>query len=191
MDYTDSGVVRWLAERRLNRQRGEEIGAFGHRVFTFLAKNGTYGGDTSGYESRRPSRVWRSLASDCGGFSLLFVAIMRANRVPARALFGRWAIPQTDKYGQYHVIAEFFVAKSGWVPVDIAGTIVHKPKDPNALFGNTDGQFLAFHIDTDVEPARGFNHAWAQYLLLHWSGEGDFWKEHRSESQWNVQRKEE
>ena len=32
-------------------------------------------------------------------------------------------------------MAEFFVPKSGWVPVDISGTLVHKPNDPNALFG--------------------------------------------------------
>ena len=86
------------------------------------------------------------------------------------------------------VWAEFFVEKSGWVPVDIAGTIVHKPKDPNAFFGNSDGKFLAFHVDTDLQPAKGFGHAWAQYPLLQWSGAGDFWKEHRVTSKWDVTR---
>jgi transglutaminase-like putative cysteine protease len=100
-----------------------------------------------------------TLAGDCGGLSLLFVAIMRTNEVPARTLFGRWAILQTDSYGQYHVMAEFFVSKSGWVPGDVSGTVVHRPLALGALFRNADGQFLAFHIDPDLGPATGFRHA--------------------------------
>jgi hypothetical protein len=37
---------------------------------------------------------------------------------------------------------EFFVEKCGWVPVDLSGTIMHKPKNPYAFFGNHDGGFL-------------------------------------------------
>jgi transglutaminase-like putative cysteine protease len=186
MDCNDPEFLRWMNEQGLKRRGDEDVMQFAHRVFTYLVKNGKFGGDTSSYEARRPSRVCKSLVSDCGGFALLFVAVMRANDVPARALFGRWAIPQTDEYGQYHVMAEFFVEKSGWVPVDISGTIVHKPKEPNALFGSTDGRFIAFHIDTDLEPAKGFRHAWAQYMLPKWSGEGDFGKERRVDSKWDV-----
>jgi hypothetical protein len=188
MDHANPEFLRWMREQGLKRRKGEQSMAFAHRVFSHFSKTATYGGDTSNYEARRPSRVCKSFANDCGGLALLFVAVMRANDVPSRTLFGRWAIRQTDDYGQHHVVAEFFVEKSGWVPVDIAGTIVHKPKDPNAFFGNSDGQFLAFHVDTDLEPAKGFGHAWAQYLMLQWSGAGDFWKEHRVDSKWDVTR---
>ncbi len=188
-DHGDPEFRRWMNDQGLNRRKNEQAMAFAHRAFSHLVKKGKYGGDTSGYETRRPSRVCKSLANDCGGLSLLFVAVMRANGVPARALFGRWAIQQTDGYGQYHVTAEFFVDHSGWVPVDVSGTIVHKPSDPNAFFGNSDGQLLTFHVDTDLEPARGFQHAWAQYLLLQWVGSGDFWKEHRPQSKWDVVRR--
>jgi transglutaminase-like putative cysteine protease len=187
MDYNDPEFLRWLDEQGLKRRGDEDTMQFAHRVFTSFIEKGSYGGDTSSYEARRPSRVCKSLTNDCGGLALLFVAVMRSNNVPARTLFGRWAIPQTDEYGQYHVMAEFFVDKSGWVPVDISGTIVHKPKDPNAFFGTTDGRFIAFHIDTDLEPAKGFRHAWAQYMLLQWSGQGNFWKEHHLDSKWDVQ----
>jgi hypothetical protein len=78
----------------------------------------------------------------------------------------------------------------GWVPVDIAGTLVHKPTDPNAFFGNTDGQFLTFHLDTDLTPAKDYRYSWAQYLLLQWQGAGDFEKERRVESKWDVTRRE-
>jgi hypothetical protein len=189
MDHNDPEFLRWMGDQGLKRRKDEQAMAFAHRVFDHFVKEATYGGDTGGYEARRPSRVCKSFANDCGGLSLLYVAVMRANDVPARTLFGRWAIRQTDNYGQYHVMAEFFVDKSGWVPVDIAGSLVHKPKDPNALFGNTDGQFLAFHVDTDLEPSQGCHHAWAQYLLLQWAGAGDFGKDQRGESKWNVTRK--
>jgi hypothetical protein len=184
MDHDNSDFRRWLGEQGLERGKDEQAMHFGHRVFMHLVKNGTYGGDTSSYGSRRPSGVAPSMANDCGGLSLLFVGIMRANNVPARSLFGRWAIQQTDAYPQWHVMAEFYVEKSGWVPVDIAGTIVHKPADPNALFGNSDGQFLTFHVDTDLQPAEGFRHGWAQYLLLQWLGPGQF----GYHSVWNVKR---
>jgi hypothetical protein len=186
MDHGDAAFLRWMNDQGFKRRKGEQAMAFAHRVFSDFIQKARYGGDTSSYEARRPSRVCKSFSNDCGGLALLFVAVMRANNVPARTLFGRWAIPQTDSYGQYHVVAEFFVEKSGWVPIDIAGTIVHKPENPNAFFGNSDGQFLAFHVESDLEPTKGFRHAWAQYLLLQWSGTGDFWKEHRVNSKWDV-----
>jgi len=189
MDHDDAEFLRWMSDQGLKRQKNEQAMRFAYRVFTHFITKAKYGGDTSSYETRRPSRVCKSFANDCGGLALLFVAVMRANDVPSRTLFGRWAIPQTDKYGQYHVMAEFFVEKSGWVPVDIAGSLGHKPKDLYALFGNTDGQFLAFHIDTDLEPAKDCRHGWAQYLLLQWQGTGDFGKEQRVESKWDVARR--
>jgi transglutaminase-like putative cysteine protease len=191
MDHGDPALLQWVSHQSLRRHADEQTTQFAWRVFSYLASNGRDGGDIARYEARRPSRVFATLASDCGGLSLLFVAIMRANGIPARTLFGRWAIPQTTEYGQYHVIAEFFVPNSGWVPVDVSATVVHRPKDQSAWFGNTDGQFLTFHIDTDLEPASGFRHAWAQYLLLRWDGSGDFWKGHRVESRWSVTRSRE
>jgi hypothetical protein len=189
MDHDDPEFLRWMGDQGLKRRKDEQAMAFAHRVFAHFVNEAKYGGDTGSYEARRPSRVCMSFANDCGGLALLYVAVMRANDVPARTLFGRWAIRQTDNYGQTHVTAEFFVDKSGWVPVDIAGSLGHKSKDPNALFGNTDGQFLAFHVDTDLEPSKGFHHAWAQYLLIQWAGAGDFGKDQRVESKWEVTRK--
>jgi hypothetical protein len=188
MDYSDPGFQRWMSDQGLKRRKDEQVTQFAHRVFSYFVKEGKYGGDTSSYEARRPSRVCKSLSNDCGGFALLFVAVMRANDVPARTLFGRWAIQQTDTYGQHHVTAEFFVDKSGWVPVDITGTMPHKAENPDALFGTTDGQFLAFHVDTDLEPAKGFQHAWAQYLLVRWQGTGDFGKDQKVVEKWDVTR---
>lgn len=189
VDYGNPIFTQWMRSRHLVRRDGEDAMPFAHRVFTDFIGNAEYGGDTSNYESRRPSRVCQSFSNDCGGLALLFVAVMRANGVPARSLFGRWALSQSDTYGQYHVTAEFFVRGSGWVPVDISGTLIHKPKNSYALFGNTDGQFITFHVDTDLEPVANFWHAWAQYSLLKWDGAGDFWQGIRHQSSWVVDRK--
>jgi hypothetical protein len=189
MDHDNADFARWMGEQGLKRKTGEDAMGFACRVFEHFVRKAKYGGDNSSYETRRPSRVCKSLANDCGGLSLLFVAVLRANGVPARTLFGRWAITQTDEYGQYHVTAEFFVERSGWVPVDMA-LALRNNKDPYAWFGNTDGQFLAFHLDTDLEPARGCRHGWAQYLLLQWEGTGDFGKDQRLDSRWDVTRLE-
>jgi len=188
MDHNDAAFLRWMKNQGLRRGDGEQAMEFAHRVFSHFINKASYGGDTSSYAARRPSEVCKSLASDCGGLSLLFVAVMRANDIPSRTLFGRWAVPQSDDYGQYHVMAEFYVDKSGWVPLDISGTIVHKPPDPNTLFGNTDGQFLTFHIDADLEPEKGFEHGWSQYLLVRWDGNGNFGKDHDLKSKWDVSR---
>lgn len=174
MDFDAAVFSDWILQAGLSRKAGERDLAFGHRVFRYLTSHATYGvgGD---YDSRRPSVVCQTLTSDCGGLSLLFVASLRANGVPARTLFGRWALSQTGNYGQYHVIAEFYAGGVGWVPVDVAGVVAHGIANPDTLFGHTDGLFLAFHEDTDIVAAPGFVHGWAQYVLLRWVGEGDFW----------------
>jgi hypothetical protein len=184
IDYNNPELLQWMDKQGLNRHGDEGVARFAHRVFRYLTRNGKYDSNTPAY---RPSRVYKSLSTDCGGFSLLFVAVMRANDVPARTLYGRWASSETDESKQVHVVAEFFVEKSGWVPVDISRTIQFKPKDPDAFFGTTDGKHIAFHIDTDLEPAKGIHYAWAQYLLLKWYGGGNLGKDHRVDRKWDVQ----
>jgi formylglycine-generating enzyme required for sulfatase activity len=189
MDFTNKGFLNWAKSQGLTRRHDEEVMQFAARVFTFIVSRGTYGGNPSSTPARRPSNVSQSLTTDCGGFSLLFTAIMRANGLPARTLFGRWSLPETADSAHYHVIAEFFVDGSGWVPVDIASTILYHPKDPGAFFGNADGQFIAFHLDTDLEPVAGFSHGWAQYLLAQWVGPGQFWQDAKTQSIWKVDRR--
>ena len=55
MDHGDPEFARWMNERGLMRQKGEQTMQFAHRAFSHFIENGKYGGDTSSYESRRPS----------------------------------------------------------------------------------------------------------------------------------------
>lgn len=189
MDFDAPRFTEWIDKQGLKRRAGEGVMPFGHRVFTHFIKHGEYRTDIpGGYEGARPSQACTRFAGSCGGLSILYVAVMRANGVPARTFFGRWAVPQDGENGQHHVTAEFFVEKSGWVPVDVSAAMFHKSIDRYEFFGKSDGRFLAFHVDTDLEPFKGFRHGWAQYLCPLWIGEGDQWKDHKIDTKWDVLR---
>lgn len=121
VDFKNPGFQARVRQRQWLRDRQESAWAFAHRVFRSIVDEGTYvpGGD----QDRRPQMVGRTLSSDCGGFSLLYVAVMRNAGIPARTLWGRWAKSQENDNAQFHVKAEWFAAGAGWVPVELAGAI--------------------------------------------------------------------
>ena len=98
------------------------------------------------------------MRTDCGGFSLIFTAACRANKIPARLLVGQCFKSHKLPNGsvelidgrQSHVIAEFFDPHLGWIPEDISSTFLHTPGygDLN-FFGRDPGYFFTWHIDTD------------------------------------------
>lgn len=184
MDWGEPNFQSWLDMGELRRRDGESNLDFGKRCYDYLMENGIYGGDTSSYSSRRPSEVCRTMSNDCGGLSLLFVAAMRANGIPARSLFGRWARCQTNSYGQFHVIAEFYDDRIGWIPVDISAGL----EQPDQHFGRAGGNLIVFHIDTDISPLDGFVHGWAQYPLLYVDSPSlNAWADFSEKTKWSVE----
>jgi hypothetical protein len=183
LDFESHVFRDWMRDNGLHRLSDESVYDYAHRIFRFLVARSEYvsGGD---YESRQPSRFCKSLKGDCGGMSLAFCGVMRSAGIPARPLFGRWALSETSDYGQTHVIAEFWDDALGWVPVDVASAVVHFSKMPDRVFGATDGQFIAFHENTDVEPRPGLWQGWAQYALVFYHGTGDFRLKY--EEKWTV-----
>ena len=156
IDFSEEGFGKWLREAKLRREKGEGDVAFARRVFMSIHSSTTY--EFRRDIDRRASAVCVSKKSDCGGLANLFVAVMRANEIPARTLFGRWAI-SAEKDGtlngqpfyQWHVKSEFHAEGVGWVPVEIAGAVVTKGKrQPEEFFGRDAGRFLTFHIDPNV-----------------------------------------
>ena len=186
MNWGNPIFMDWLSSSGLIRKGAETDIEFARRSYLYIVRNGKYGGDTNSYRSRRPSEVCKTISNDCGGLALLFVASMRANQIPARSLFGRWAMNQDGDYGQFHVIAEFYASGVGWVPVDISSAILHSPSAPEEHFGRDSGRFIVFHIDTDITPIENFTHGWAQYPIIHWNGSGDMWKNFSESSSWKV-----
>lgn len=117
---------------------------------------------------------------DCGGMSFLFASLCRSIGIPARCIFGWWAIGP-GKVGP-HAWAEFYTTKTGWVPVDCsiavltqgANSLKHlygfysgidlydTPRDPNYYFGNIDNKRIIYSIGTDLlldppYPDQGFD----------------------------------
>lgn len=146
-NWKDTGFQEWRDATGLRRREGEKDLAFAYRAFVDLAGRGTYkanGGDL------RPSEVCRTLETDCGGFALLITAVLRAGGVPARTLWGRWAMPEQGDYKQWHVKGEFFAEGVGWVPVELAGAIAWHDVGADACFGIDEGNFITLHVDTDM-----------------------------------------
>lgn len=155
INWESDAFQHWLDASGLRRMPDETPARYGRRVFDYFKAHGDY--------SYPPSSPWnaaavcRRLRTDCGGFSLVFAAACRANKIPARLLVGQWfktrelpdgTLEQTGK--QAHVIAEFFDPEIGWVPEDISSTLLKIPGHTDTdFFGRDPGYFFAWHVDTD------------------------------------------
>jgi transglutaminase-like putative cysteine protease len=157
VDFKTAGFQGWLKAEKLVRQPPETDVNFARRVFLALRKQCSY--QYQGDMDRHASVVCRTKRSDCGGLSALFVSTMRANGIPARLLYGRWALSAKPgekvggiAYYQFHAKAEFHAAGIGWVPVDVSSSILHD-KSPAGLrfFGHDPGDFLVQHVDTHFQ----------------------------------------
>ncbi|HMP02571.1 MAG TPA: transglutaminase domain-containing protein [Gemmatales bacterium] len=154
-DWKQERFRSWLKQEGLERQPDEVDVDFARRVFLHLRGRASY--DFQEEMDRRASVVCQDGKSDCGGLSTLYVSVLRAGRVPARTLYGRWAMSATEgekinetPYYQWHVKSEFFAEGVGWVPVDLAAGIVFD-RTPNGLlfFGFDSGEFITFHLDSN------------------------------------------
>ncbi len=186
----------WLAQSRLRPAGAETDLDFARRLFLHLKEEAAF--EFKEDLDRRPSRVCKSMKSDCAGLTALYVATLRANGIPARQLVGRWALSaKKDEllYGkpwqQEHVKAEFFAAGIGWIPVDISAAIDFD-KVPGSLdrFANDPGDFLTFHIDAELTldvPKVGRRTAlYLQEPAVYGLGPGSF-EGQIKRSEWTVQ----
>ncbi|WP_411846279.1 transglutaminase-like domain-containing protein [Roseibacillus persicicus] len=152
-DYPAPPFVVWLKERGYVRAKAEGEIDFARRVFQSLA--GSFSYEYSEQMERQATRVCRLGKSDCGGLSVLFVAIMRSQGIPARCLSGRWTQsvePGESLHGiayyQSHVKAEFFAQGVGWVPVDLSLAVSYdRSSERLKFFGDDPGDFLTLHVD--------------------------------------------
>jgi hypothetical protein len=152
-DLKSEAFRRWCDDEQLHRGPGEGEIDFARRVFLAIKRGFTYVFEDT--LDRHASQICRSRRSDCGGLSVLFASALRAEKIPARILVGRWAKSGEMKggnlYGQWHVKAEFYAQGVGWVPVDPACGVLHdKSPDGLVFFGNDPGDFIVLHLDADL-----------------------------------------
>jgi transglutaminase-like putative cysteine protease len=157
LDFSQPAFREWVEQHGLARGDKEGEIHFARRVFLALKSGIQY--DSPPRNDFHATATCKNGKGDCGGLSVLFAAICRANRIPARTLWGRWA--QSAKPGQTwhnhpfyqaHVKAEFFARGVGWVPVDLASAVLHDHSAQGLrFFGNDPGDFIVFHIDDNFD----------------------------------------
>jgi transglutaminase-like putative cysteine protease len=156
LDFEAESFQKWLDKNALRRRAGEGEVEFARRVFLHIRKHYKY--DYREDLKREASVVCTARATDCGGMAILFVAALRANKLPARLLCGRWAesAVKGEKVGgvayyKGHVKAEFHADGIGWVPVDLSSGVLHdKTAAGLEYFGKDPGDFLVLHVDPDL-----------------------------------------
>lgn len=159
IDYQNPAFQSYLRDFGLIKTNGESNIAFAYRAFRILCadlatrcKNdaATVGSPPSSYLCQRTMHN-----GGCGYCASQYVAILRANGVPARMLAGRWAKNGEPNYGQWHVRTDFFDPTIGWLPVDASfGFSEYRDaKNFNEQFLNCNrGDFITMHLNTEVHP---------------------------------------
>jgi transglutaminase-like putative cysteine protease len=162
-EFSDPRVAAWVRRTGLKRRRGERDLAFGWRVLDAIAKGFTYAAPPKSPE-RTCAQVIADGASDCGGLSGVAVSVLRANKIPARWVVGRWVVPDKDDEPQYHVKFEFYAKGIGWVPCDGSGAVTWKGKAA-AAFGRARGTFFVMHVESPLE-VKSFHWGLKQVLFM-------------------------
>jgi hypothetical protein len=154
VDFQDASFQKWLDGASLRKNEKETDLAFAFRAFKHVREQCP----ETGAPGMKASEVCASKnGSSCGGCAVLYSAVLRANEIPARSVWGRWASSrrQPDQV-VWHVKAEFYAAGVGWVPAD-PGAGRGQRIAPEALFGRDSGDFITFHLDPDIQLPDGFD----------------------------------
>ena len=109
--------------------------------------------DKSGTGWGRGDAVWACDAKhgNCTDFHSLFIALMRAEGIPARFEIG-FPLPAAASQGEipgYHCWAEFHLDGRGWIPVDISEAWKAADKH-DFFFGHLDTNRVQFTIGRDI-----------------------------------------
>jgi hypothetical protein len=133
MIHNEGQLRAWIEANQLTRAPIESDVQFARRVHEFMRANFTYGWSPTSWPT---TSAWALEAvvmggrAECYGLSRIFVAVLRANGIPSRALPGRMI-----KDGGTHVKAEFYADGVGWVPVEVAGGVSDKTRPLSNYFG--------------------------------------------------------
>ena len=158
LNFTDPRFTEWKARSRLARRGGEGELDYAYRVFCWIIQHAHYA-KTYGIFAATDPLSSPSLEAACGGLSALFAATMRSEGLPARLLFGRYALPATPEEAKarffgsmIHVKSEVYLAGIGWVPVEVPGALnCRSERETYQFFGYDKGEFLTLHVDDDLK----------------------------------------
>jgi transglutaminase-like putative cysteine protease len=109
--------------------------------------------DKTGSGWGRGDALWAcdSKHGNCTDFHSPFIGVLRTDGIPARFDIG-FPLPENKDKGDisgYHCWAEFYAAKTGWVPVDISEAWKAKEKQ-DYFFGSVDANRVQFSTGRDI-----------------------------------------
>jgi transglutaminase-like putative cysteine protease len=143
------GQIKTLADRVAGGKQGPVEKA--HAIYDYIFRTLRY--DKSGTGWGRGDAVWACDArhGNCTDFHSLFIAMMRAEGVPARFAIGFPLAPSArdGTIPGYHCWAEFYLEGAGWVPVDISEAWLDKKKYAY-YFGTVDANRMRFSLGRDI-----------------------------------------
>jgi transglutaminase/protease-like cytokinesis protein 3 len=135
------------------------------KIYNFVINYMTYGNI---FQPCGAKKAYLNKKGDCGGYSTLFVALARASGIPARVVVGGWASSSTKEYKNWHVWAEFYLEKIGWIPVD--PTVgADNNKNRSYYFGNLDNNRYIASKGANI-PLREYNPVLFQTYCWWWKG---------------------
>lgn len=128
----------------------DEVGK-AYAIYDYVFRNMRY--EKTGTGWGRGDAVWAcdSKRGNCTDFHSLFIALMRAEKIPARFEIG-FPLPAASREGEipgYHCWAEFYLNGVGWVPVDISEAW-QEPRRHDDLFGSLDPNRVRFSTGRDL-----------------------------------------
>ena len=143
------GRMRELAEEITGNRQGPIEKAYA--LYDYVFRTLRY--DKSGTGWGRGDAIWACDAKrgNCTDFHSLFIALARAEDIPARFEIG-FPLPASTHEGEipgYHCWAEFYAQGAGWVPVDISEAWKNQAKH-DYFFGALDVNRLQFSLGRDL-----------------------------------------
>jgi transglutaminase-like putative cysteine protease len=159
-----TGKLKDLADTNSQGNHGPVSKAYG--LYDYVFHNMRY--DKTGTGWGRGDALWACDAKrgNCTDFHSLFIALVRAEHIPARFDIG-FPIPEKTAAGMipgYHCWAEFYIERLGWVPVDISEAW-QNPSKHDYFFGSIDDNRVQFSTGRDITLAPPQDEGPLNYLV--------------------------
>ncbi len=144
-------------------ERSKDILDYARNAYQYVADSYKYLNPNTGIHPLQT--ILNNGGGDCGNLSSIYISLLRYKNIPSRHVVA----VRTD--GTFHVWADFYLEKYGWIPVDVT----FKNGDPRGdYFGTCPGDAIVVSFDVCYElsvEGNLFNcDLFQNYLYWYWSG---------------------
>lgn len=145
--FVDTGneTLRREADRLWEEARANAL-EYARLCYLYVAKHFRYLNANTGLHPL--SKLLSDGGGDCGNLSTLFITLLRQKGIPAKH------IVTVRPDGSYHVWADFYLERYGWIPVDVTAKNAN-PKGNYFGYCAGDGIVMSEDIGHTVEKEKG------------------------------------